>query len=81
MLQQLRLVPASQDLDLANGDLIQPGLDQSPNGREQIGSVDDVEFTHALWVPILANGRSLANIVLDADEVAERDVFEVKNGA
>ena len=79
--QQLRLVPASQDLDLANGNLIQPRLDQSPNGREQIGSINDVKFAHALWVLILANEGCPAKIVLDIVEVAERDVFEVKDSA
>ncbi len=49
------LVVAPDNINLVDGDLVQPGLDQPPNGVECPGRVDDVEFAHGLGITVLTD--------------------------
>jgi hypothetical protein len=79
--QQLFLVPASYDIDLGHGDLIQPRPDNGPHRREGPRGIDDVEFAHTLWVTILADGGGFKDVIFDVVKVGEGDVVEVEDRA
>ena len=39
LLEQFRLVAFPQDGDFGDGDLVEPGLDEGPDGGEEVGSL------------------------------------------
>jgi hypothetical protein len=64
----------TDNLNLLDGNFIKPGFDKRPDGAEQIRGVDDVEFPHAFWIVVLADGAGFREVVLDLVEGSERDV-------
>lgn len=68
-------------MDLRNGDLIEPSLDQTPHRREAPRGVDDIELAHALRIEVLADRRRFADVVANLDKLTETDPFEVKDRA
>lgn len=80
LLDGLQIVRA-QDIDLGNGRLVEPALDDTPDGLKRPGSVDDVELAHRLRVAVLTDARGGGDVVLDAVEVAQGDVLEVEDRA
>lgn len=47
---QFRLETLAEDRDLGDGDLVEPGLDERPDGGKEVGRVDDVKLAHHLGV-------------------------------
>ena len=81
LLQELRLVRPSENLDLINRHRVQPAFNNRPNSGERPGCVDDIELAHRFRVPVLADRRSGRDVVLHAVEVAEGNAAEVEDGA
>lgn len=65
VLGELLLVVFAEDVDLLLGSLVEPGLDERPDGGEEVRSVDDEHVAHGLGVVVLANGGRGRHIVLD----------------
>ena len=79
--EELFLVRAADDLDLAYGDFVEPGLDDGPDGAERPGRVDDVELAHDLRVAVLADRGRLEDVVLDAVKIGQRHALQVQDRA
>ena len=79
--EELVLVRAPDDLDLADGDLVEPELDDAPHGGECPRRVYDVEFAHDLWVAVLADGGRPGDVVLHAVKVGKRHALQVQDRA
>lgn len=65
VLEELGLVVFAKNVNLALGSLVEPGLDEAPDSREEVGRVDDKHKAHRLGVVVLANVRRGRDIVLD----------------
>ena len=79
--EKLVLIGGADDVDLGDGNFVEPTLDDVPDGREGPRCVDDVELAHRLRVAVLADRRRLENVILDAVEVGERHAREVEDRA
>jgi hypothetical protein len=79
--EELFLVRAAYDLDLADRDLVEPGLDDGPDGAERPGRVDDVELAHDLRVAVLADLGRLEDVVLDAVKIGQGHALQVQDRA
>lgn len=79
--EELVPVRAPDDVDLANGDLVEPDLDDGPHGAERPRRVDDVELAHDLRVAVLPDRRRRHDVLPDAVKVGERDALQVQDRA
>jgi hypothetical protein len=79
--QQLLLVSGSEDVDLLDGDGIEPALDHAPDTAETPGGVDDVEPAQTLGVVVLAEVAGGADVAVDLAGLADADALEVHDGA
>src|SRR6266542_4055401 len=77
LLDELVPICATQNVNLLDSHLIQPRLNDRPDGAESPWRIDDIKLAHRLGVPILANRRSLHNVILDTIEVGKRDATQV----
>lgn len=55
LLEEFRLVATTEDVDLLDGDGVEPALDDAPDGGEAPGGVDDVQLAEALRVVVLGD--------------------------
>lgn len=81
VLQQLALVAAAEDVDLLDGDGVQPALDNAPHGREAPGSVDEEQLAQTLGVVVLGDDRGLADVRVHLGNLGQGDALEVHDGA
>lgn len=81
LLQQLALVVAAKDVDLLDGDGVEPALDYTPDGGESPGSVDHVQLTQTLRVVVLGYGGGLTDVGVDGGDLGDGDTLEIHNGA
>lgn len=51
--EKLLLVTTTQDVDLLNGDRIQPTFHDAPDGGKSPWCIDHVEFSESLWIVVL----------------------------
>lgn len=79
--EELLGVAAAEDVDLGDGDGVEPGLDDVPDGAEAPGRVDEVELAETLGVVVLREGRRLLDVAEDLGGLGETDALEVHNGA
>ena len=79
LFKELRLTIAN--IDLADGDLVEPWLNEPPDGAKPPWGIYDVEFAHAFGIVFLAYLGGLVDIILDCHKVGESDVVEIEDGA
>lgn len=81
LLEELVLVLVTENLDLVDGDGVEPALDDGPDSGEDVGRVDDVELAHRLRVVVLTDVGGLLNVSGDLPELRDTDVLKVHDGA
>lgn len=81
LLQQFALVATAKDVDLLNGDGVEPALDDTPNGGESPRGVDHVQLTQTLRVVVLGDGGGLTDVGVDGGDLGDGDTLEVHDGA
>ena len=81
LLEELALVAGSEDVDLGNGDGVEPALDDAPNGRETPRGVDHIQLAEALGVVVLGDNGGLLDIGVNLGNLADRDTLEVHDSA
>lgn len=79
--EELLAVTAAEDVDLGNGDGVEPSLDDVPDGAEAPGRVDEVELAEALGVVVLREGGGLLDVAEDLGGLGEADALQVHDGA
>ena len=68
-------------MDFLHGDRVQEALDDTEDGRETPGGVDEVEFSETLRVVVLRDGGRLFDVAVDAGYAADAHAFEVHDRA
>lgn len=79
--EQLLGVAAAEDVDLGDGDGVEPGLDDVPDGAEAPGRVDEVELAETLGVVVLRERRGLLDVAEDRGRLGQTDALEIHDGA
>ena len=69
------------DVNLGDGDFIQPPLDKVPNSRKTPRSINDVKFAHGFRVTILSDCGCFGDIVSYFVELPQADTLQVEDGA
>lgn len=81
ILQEFLLVPASQDVDLLLGLIIDPHTYHCPDSREQKWSVEDEHVPQDLRVVVLCHFRGGLDELVRSTGVAQLDVLHIKDRA
>lgn len=81
LLQQLALVATAKDVNLLDGDGVEPALDDTPDGGESPGGVDHVQLTQTFRVVVLGDGGGLTDVGVDGGDLGDGDTLEIHDGA
>lgn len=73
VLEELSLVVLAENVNLALGSLVEPGLDERPDSGEEVRGVDDEHEAHGLGVVVLSNAGRGRDVVLDWGKLAGAD--------
>lgn len=79
--EQLLLVARAQNVNLLDGDGVEPALDGVPYTAEAPGGVDQVHLTQTLGVVVLRHGRCLLDVRVHLGNLGDTDALEVHDGA
>lgn len=81
VLHEFALVTAAKNVNLLDGDGIEPALDDAPDGREAPGGIDEEKLAQALGVVVLGDDGSLTNVGVDGWDLGQSYALEVHDGA
>lgn len=81
LLKKLTLISGSENVDLGNGDGVQPALNDAPDSGETPRGVDHIQLAKALGVVVLRDDGSLLDVGVDLGNLADGDTLEVHDSA
>jgi hypothetical protein len=81
LLEKLTLVAGAEDVNLGDGDRVEPALDDAPNGGEAPRSVDHVQLAQTLGVVVLGDDRGLLDVGVDLGDLADGNTLEIHDSA
>lgn len=81
LLEELTLVSRTENVDLGDGDGIEPALDNTPNGGETPRGVDHVQLAETLGVVVLGDDRGLSDVRVNLGNLGDGNALEIHDGA